>query len=204
MLNLRKIIIGLLAASGLGLVLHGAWIPLKAVLAQWLIEDAFEATLAGDPHPPWPWADTVPVARLSVPRLNASQIVLDAASPRNLAFGPTWLAGTPLPGGPGNTLISAHRDTHFAFLNDIQLGDTIQVETVQGQFWYQIEYSQVFSASQDRLTVQTAEDMLTLITCWPLDAIVPGGDERLAVFARRIPPDTVPSTQTPPEGMPLL
>jgi len=30
--------------------------------------------------------------------------------------------------------------------------------------------------------------MLTLVTCWPLDAIIPGGPERLLIFAEEDPP----------------
>jgi sortase A len=67
----------ILALLGGVLVAQGAWIHVKALLAQILLERAFAASLAGG-HTvkPWPWADTWPVARIEVPRLHRSAIVL--------------------------------------------------------------------------------------------------------------------------------
>ena len=67
----------------------GAWIHAKAMLAQSLLETAWSETLrTGKEVKPWPWADTWPVARLTVPRLGIRRIVLAGASGSSLAFGP--------------------------------------------------------------------------------------------------------------------
>ena len=48
----------------------------KAARVQVLLEDAWERTRKGEAKVrPWPWADTWPVARLRVPRLDVSVIV---------------------------------------------------------------------------------------------------------------------------------
>jgi sortase A len=48
----------------------GAWIYMKAQLAQVLLQRAWAGTLAGQRHvKPWPWADTWPIARLVVSSL---------------------------------------------------------------------------------------------------------------------------------------
>ena len=58
----------------------GAWIYVKARLAQVLLQRAWADTLAGQRDvKPWPWADTWPVARLVVPSLGIDQIVLEGA-----------------------------------------------------------------------------------------------------------------------------
>ncbi len=63
--------------------------PAKARLAQILLERAFVQTIeTGDNVKPWSWADTWPIARIEVKRLNANAIVLHGSSGQALAFGP--------------------------------------------------------------------------------------------------------------------
>ena len=64
------VFITLLVALGAWQLGRGAWIQAKAWLAQSLIAHAWARTLSGERQAkPWPWADTWPVARLTVPRL---------------------------------------------------------------------------------------------------------------------------------------
>ncbi len=105
----------LLALAGLALAAQAAWMPVKAALAQVLLERAFARALAdGRPARPWPWADTEPVARLTL--AGRSFVVLRGGSGQALAFGPGHLDGTPEAGEPGTAVIAAHRDTQFAVL----------------------------------------------------------------------------------------
>src|SRR5882724_9471214 len=70
-----------LALGGLILLAQGFYIHAKAMLAQILLERAFaQALTTGTPVKPWSWADTWPVARVAVPRLGKSAIVLAGAS----------------------------------------------------------------------------------------------------------------------------
>jgi sortase A len=118
----------MLAALALGG--HAAWLPAKAVLAQQLLDQAWDASLAdGAPHRPWPWADTHPVARLGAPRLGISQVVLAGDAGRPLAFGPGWAEASAAPGTPGTTIISGHRDTHFRWLEHLRDGDWVSLES---------------------------------------------------------------------------
>ena len=79
----------LLALIGLILFGQGAYIHAKALVAQVLLERAFEKTIAtGRETKPWSWADTWPVARIEVKRLHARAIVLAGSSGQALAFGP--------------------------------------------------------------------------------------------------------------------
>jgi len=74
---------------------QGAWIEAKAWLAQALIGRAWAKTLAGHRNvKPWPWADTWPVARLSVPALGIERYVLAGTSGAAMAFGPGHVEGT--------------------------------------------------------------------------------------------------------------
>ena len=105
------------------------WIPVKAELAQHLLERAWLRTLAGEPDAkPWPWADTHAVAILEVPRLNLREIVLEGSSGRNLAFGPT-LVNTIQLDSSADRILSGHRDTHFSFLEELHTGDLLRLRT---------------------------------------------------------------------------
>jgi sortase len=118
----------LLALIGLILFGQGAYIHAKARVAQVLLERAFEKTIAtGRETKPWSWADTWPVARIEVKRLQARAIVLAGSSGQALAFGPGHVERTPDAGERGVAVYSAHRDTHFAFLKNVVVGDEIDV-----------------------------------------------------------------------------
>ena len=79
-----------IAAFGLFEAASAAIIPAKAVVAQVLLERAFELSVATHrPVKPWPWADMAPVARISIPRLGLREVALDSGSGQALAFGPT-------------------------------------------------------------------------------------------------------------------
>ena len=56
---------------------QGAYIPAKAWVAQELMQRAWhKGENDGDNHPPWPWADTWPVARLSAKGGDIELVVL--------------------------------------------------------------------------------------------------------------------------------
>lgn len=176
---------------------QGMYIHAKAMLAQELLEHAWLKTRQGEEEvKPWPWADTWPVARLSVPRLQISLIVLAGDTGRTLAFGPGHNFGSASPGAHGNSLISGHRDTHFRFLQYLQPGDAIFVEPPQGQpKVYQVDTTAIVDARQAWIETAWSSSRLFLITCYPFDAIVPGGRQRYVVSAVAVVPDTksVPS-----------
>lgn len=167
---------------------HGgraAWIAGKARLAQHLVRDAWEKTLAGaGDSRPWPWADTHPVARLTVPGRGVDLFVLAGASGRTMAFGPGHLGGTPRPGEPGNSVVSGHRDTHFAFLRRLRGGDAIVVEGRDGRRRrYAVSGARVVDRRETWVVRDAGDTRLTLVTCYPFDAVRPGGPLRYVVTA---------------------
>jgi sortase A len=175
----------LLAVGGLCLLIDGGWIHAKAALAQVLLERAWQKTLGGETDVrPWHWADTWPVARLELPRLGASMIVLAGSSGRTLAFGPGHTQGSSLPGEPGTSIVSGHRDTHFSVLEQLRPGDAITVERNDGRVThYRVERLDVADSRTARIGVAGDENTLLLVTCWPFDAITTGGSLRYVVTA---------------------
>jgi len=168
---------------------HGAYIPAKAWLAQELMLRAWHRASAGVDRPaPWPWADTWPVARLSARSGAVDLIVLSGGSGRTLAFGPGHLSASSLPGEPGNSVIAGHRDTHFNFLRNVELGELVTVETIDGrQHAYKVVGIDIVDSRRGSLLLDTDEAFLSLVTCYPFEAREAGGPLRYVVTAKKLP-----------------
>jgi len=169
----RRLIIAALLVVGVWQVSAALYIHAKARLAQVLIADAWSKTLAGEQRArPWPWADSWPIARLRMRKQNVDLYVLSDATGRTLAFGPGLLSGSAAPGEMGNAVISAHRDTHFKFLRDARAGAELELQTANGHWHrYTLDERYVLDVRRDRLVVAADRSTLTLMTCYPFDAI---------------------------------
>ncbi|MCG8370245.1 MAG: class GN sortase [Proteobacteria bacterium] len=186
--KLRILVVAALLALGFWNLGQGAYIPAKAWLAQELMQRAWLRVTAGeDRAAPWPWADTWPVARLIAERRDVDLIVLAGGSGRTLAFGPGHLGASAMPGEIGNTVIAGHRDTHFAFLRNVEVGELLGVESITGErHVYRIVGTDVVDSRRGSLVLDTDAPTLTLVTCYPFDAIESGGPLRYVVTASRI------------------
>jgi sortase A len=170
----------LLLVLALLMLAQSVWIPAKAVLAQALLEWRWSQALQqGRAEPPWPWADTVPVARLTRLHDGRSQIVLAGDSGRVLAFGPGWAPASAPPLSAGTSVISAHRDTHFHWLREIADQERVEIETLDGRRRYRLVDRKVVDVRSHALAVDEGRETLLLVTCWPFDAIEAGGPLRL-------------------------
>jgi len=183
----------LIALSAALFVAIGAWhaadaayLHAKAWLGQQLLLDAWHKSgTLNRAVKPWPWADTHPVARLVVPAHGIELLVLAGANGRTLAWGPGHVESTASPGTAGNAVVTAHRDTHFAFLRDLVAGDRIVVETAaRSMRSYRVERTLVADHRELRLPADDRATTLSLVTCYPFDAIDPGTPLRYAVIAR--------------------
>jgi sortase A len=172
------------AIVGIVCIVSACWIQVKAFAAQLLINSAWERTQNGATHArPWPWADTTPVARLTF-HDSKTLVVLEGSSGRNLAFAPSHDAASVRPGEQGNSVISAHRDTHFRELKHARPGDRIEVERPDGNvFVFSVTDVRVVDSRRARLALDSEAPRLTLVTCYPFDAIEPGGPLRFVVTA---------------------
>lgn len=185
----------LLIGIALLLLVKATYIPVKAQLAQYLLENAWQHTLQTQhPSKPWPWADTWPLAKIEIPALHIRQIILADDSGHSLAFGPGFHLSSSTPGNDGNTIISAHRDTHFRFLQQIKVNDVIRLQTMLGEWLtYQVQHSEIIDSRTSKVRVDIRADWLTLVTCYPFDAVNVNGAMRFVVFAKAV--DTLPAAQ---------
>jgi sortase A len=111
-----------------------------------------------------------PMARLIIPRLGLDEVVVEGVGDAELRAGPGHLPGSAVPGDSGNSVISAHRDRHFRELGDLAIGDTVVTETLAGQSQWVVTKRTLVRRGAPAL-FSSAEPLLTLTTCWPIQAL---------------------------------
>lgn len=188
---MRRAVLAMMAGAVLfGAAMSAETLPVsaKAWLTQRLIDRAWTQTLRGEADArPWPWMESAPVAKLSVPRLGKEFVVLKGNSGDVLAFAPGWHDGTDLPGRDGISLISAHRDTHFAFLQSLEIGDVVNVETPEGGLAvYRVEDLESVTEAEIQVRQEPPESVLLLSTSYPFANWQKGEAMRFVAVARRI------------------
>ena len=194
-----------LALVALALALSGAlaggraaWLAGKGALAQRLLAQAWADRAAGGAVRPWPWADAVPVARLSAPSLERAAIVLGDASGEALAFGPGLVAGDLRRAADESVALGGHRDSHLAFLEHVAIGDPLELESADGRSHrYRVEALEVVDASRHTLAIARDAPGLVLITCYPFDARQTGGPLRFVATARWTGTSSDPARDAP-------
>jgi len=168
-----RVVAGLVLLAGICLTCRALYLHAKAELAGILIRRAWKQSLqSGQPYAPWPWADTHPIARLEIPRLGYDEMVLEGASPRNLAFGPARLFSGAQMGESGNLVLAGHRTSWFKPLEGIAQDDFVQLEWFDShrglhRRTYKVTEIHVVNPKDVSLLAPTSQDALTLITCYP-------------------------------------
>jgi sortase A len=176
----------ILASIGLWQAGLSLWIYLKAEFAHCLLKLAWSKTIQGGKEvKPWPWADTWPIGRMLVPRYGVDLIILANANRRTLAFGPAHEPISTPPGETGTSILSGHRDTHFKFLKLLNVGEQILIQLPNGTIThYSIQAIEIVDARQTTIHLNKTPHYLVLVTCYPFDAISPGGPLRYVVTAQ--------------------
>lgn len=184
-INRDKIMAVISLVSAIILLGNSGYMSAKASLAQILIHHAWDNLQQDhniDNAKPWPWADTFPIAKLSANK--QILFVLNSTSGESLSFGPGHYPQSVLPGDKGDSVIAAHRDTHFAFLKNMVVGDIITAENyLGGKQNYQVQNIKIVNSSKEQLNINPSQNRLQLVTCYPFDALVAGGPLRYLVSA---------------------
>lgn len=195
-----RIFVALVLFAGASLTARAMYLHAKADLASVLIHRAWDKTVAdGKPHPPWPWADTYPVARLRIPRLGYDEVVLEGAAPRTLAFGPARLFSGAGLGEPGNVELAGHRTSWFRPLENLDARDEIQVQWFDArkrelrERTYTVDDIRIVTPEEVTSLVPASDDSLTLITCYPFGHS-PRSPQRFVVLASPAGPSRLAET----------
>ncbi len=176
----------LVASLALCLMAHSAWLPAKAWLGHYLIAKSWQESIqSNSSKQPWPWADTHPVARMEVPRLEQELILLQGADPSSLAFSAGVMHQYSSLVNNKPFVVAGHRDTHFAFLQDIVMKDIISLTDKNGiNQLYQVEQMEIIDSEDNAMLIDEQDPSLVLITCYPFNALQAGGSLRYVITAK--------------------
>jgi sortase A len=128
--------------------------------------------------------DGSPVARIRIPRIGASFVVVNGTSSSALRSGPGIYPATVFPGMGGTTAIAGHRTTYlapFRHIDELRAGDRIQLNMPYADFTYTVVGKSVVPPSDVRDAVaNVGYPRVVLSACTPLFSAA----KRLLVFAR--------------------
>ncbi len=133
------------------------------------------------------WPGAFPVLRLVAKKGDVDLVVLSGSSSQTLAIGPGHLSSSAMPGERGNTVITGRRDTWFRFLGDLEVDDSLVVETLAGRkHLYRIVGVDVVDARRSSVVLDTPDSMLSLVTGYPFDPDEAGDQLRFVVTAKML------------------
>ncbi len=134
-------------------------------------------------------------AQIRIAKIDLDVTIIEGVRRRDLKKGPGHLSGSPLPGQPGNSVISGHRTTYgapFGSLDELAPGDRIEVETAIGVHVYEVREAPERCRDEDGRCIVRPTDLwviepregawLTLTTCHPKFS----ARRRLIVFAELV------------------
>jgi sortase A len=131
------------------------------------------------------------IGRIEIPRLLLSSMVCEGAGSTTLRRGVGHIPGTALPGQPGNVALAGHRDTFFRSLRDLRIKDEIQISTLKGNFRYEVESLMVVEPENVEVLAPSADNVLTLVTCYPF-SYIGSAPKRFIARARQVSPRVAP------------
>lgn len=108
-----------------------------------------------------------PVAILSIDKLNLKVPVYNGTDEINLNRGAGRIKGTARVDAPGNLGIAGHRDGFFRVLKDIEVGDTIDMQTFKGKKEFVVSSISIVDPSDVSVLAPTDDPTITLVTCYP-------------------------------------
>jgi sortase A len=128
------------------------------------------------------------LGRLAIPRLGVDQQLNNGVNEAALVHGVGHWPGTPLPGGPGNSVISGHRSTNekpFLYLDRLRPGDPIKVTVGTKSTTYKVFKTTIVPQAQYvkfvlRQPTKPGDKVIILFACNPITAHF----QRIVVEAR--------------------
>lgn len=112
----------------------------------------------------------LPVGVLTVDSMACEAPVYLGSSEQNMLNGAAVVAGTSAPLGESssNCVIAAHRNMFFKQIENVQVGDRVDLRTIWGSYVYRVAEVRIILPSDIKaVAVQEGKDLLTLVTCHP-------------------------------------
>ena len=133
-------------------------------------------------HPPF--APGAQVAKMDIPAIGYSAIVLEGTNDHVLANGPGHFIGTAYPGEPATMIVSGH-NTFMLSLPELKKGDQVIFTDPDGRFVYVLDGSKIVDPSKRLDIGPPGQADLDLTTCWPIWAGA-FATQRLVIFGHLV------------------
>ena len=108
-----------------------------------------------------------PLAVMKIENLGIHVPIYNGTDEFNLNRGVGRIKGTARLDEPGNLGIAGHRDGFFRSLKDIEIGETIEIQTTRGTISYSVSSITIVDPSDISVLAETADPTITLVTCYP-------------------------------------
>ena len=108
-----------------------------------------------------------PLAVMKIENLGIHVPVYNGTDEFNLNRGVGRIKGTARLDEPGNLGIAGHRDGFFRGLKDIEIGETIELQTARGSVNYSVSSITIVDPSDISVLAETDDPTITLVTCYP-------------------------------------
>jgi sortase A len=111
--------------------------------------------------------DEPPLAVMTIDKLDLKVPVYNGTDEINLNRGAGRIKGTARIDSPGNLGIAGHRDGFFRGLKDIEIGDSIDMLTYQGNSEFVVSSITIVDPADVSVLAPTDASTITLVTCYP-------------------------------------
>jgi len=108
-----------------------------------------------------------PLGVLTIKSIELEAPIFDGTSELTLNRGIGRIEGTADVGTAGNLGLAGHRDGFFRGLKNVRVGDTIDVESLDGTTRYRVTDLSIVEPTDVHVLAPTATATLTLVTCYP-------------------------------------
>lgn len=109
------------------------------------------------------------IGSLSIPVLEKKLPIIQGTGTDELKKGVGHFTQSVLPGEEDNCVLSGHRDTVFAELGELKIGDQLILQTSVGTFTYEVNGSRIVHEDDKTVIVPTDHAVLTMTTCYPFN-----------------------------------
>lgn len=146
--------------------------------------------------------ESLPVAILRIARLGLEVPVYPGLNELNLSRGAGWIGGTAAPNSGGNMAIAAHRDQYFRPLKDIQIGDTMVLESLSGRGEFRVSSIAIVDPEDVSVLEDAAVSTITLVTCYPFYFIGSAPQRYIVQAVAHDPPGSASTQDASPTASP--
>jgi sortase A len=112
-------------------------------------------------------ADIAPLGVLKIPDVDLTVPIFEGTSDLTLNRGVGRIEGTAAVDERGNLGLAGHRDGFFRVLKDVEIGDAIEVQSLDGVTRYRVTEFLIVAPEDVYVLDPTDAATLTLVTCYP-------------------------------------